>query len=112
MRIAQELRTAGMPVVTLQSSHELADLGLADAAAVVCAADDDAQDLRIALLLTRQLKPTVRVVARLANSVLRDAVALGNGPWPRCARAPAPNLNSCSKIFDLAHDLSFGSLER
>ena len=53
--------------------------GVADATAVICADDDDDLNLEIALL-ARQLNPTVRVVARLANSVLREAMALGNGP--------------------------------
>ena len=30
--------------------------------------------------MARQLSPTVRVVARLANGVLREAMAVGNGP--------------------------------
>ena len=46
---------------------------------MICADDDDALNLEIALL-ARQLNPDVRVVARLANGVLREAVAQGNGP--------------------------------
>ena len=53
--------------------------GVADATAVICADDDDALNLEIALL-ARQLSPTVRVVARLANTVLREAMAQSNGP--------------------------------
>ncbi len=78
-RITEELRNAGTPVAALAESSGLADAGIADAAAIVCAGDDDATNLEIALL-ARQLNPRVRVVARLANSVLREAVALGNGP--------------------------------
>ena len=40
---------------------------------------DDDENLEIALL-ARELSSDVRVVARLANSVLREAMALGNGP--------------------------------
>lgn len=41
--------------------------------------DDDAVNLEIALL-ARELNPTVRVVARLGNNALREAVAMDNGP--------------------------------
>jgi Trk K+ transport system NAD-binding subunit len=47
--------------------------------AVVCAGPNDAVNLEIALL-ARQYSPNVRVVARLANDVLREAVAAVNGP--------------------------------
>ena len=42
--------------------------------AIVCVADDDATNLEIALLASKA-NPKVRVVARLANNVLREAVA-------------------------------------
>ena len=45
----------------------------------MCAGDDDAANLEIALL-ARRANPSVRVVARLANDVLRAAVAADNGP--------------------------------
>jgi Trk K+ transport system NAD-binding subunit len=79
MRIIEELRSAGAEVVVVDSAAGLADAGVAEATAVVCAADDDALSLEIALL-ARELNADVRIVARLANSVLREAVALGNGP--------------------------------
>ena len=47
--------------------------------AVVCAGDDDAVNLEIALL-ARKANPNVRVVSRVANDVLREAVANDNGP--------------------------------
>jgi len=78
-RICEELRGAGTVVVVLDDPHGLHGAGIATARAVVCAADDDAVNLEVALL-ARQLSPSVRVVARLANGVLREAVALGNGP--------------------------------
>jgi Trk K+ transport system NAD-binding subunit len=78
-RIAEELRSAGTEVVTLNEPDELTAAWIADAAAIVCAGHDDATNLEIALL-ARELNADVRVVARLANSVLREAVALGNGP--------------------------------
>jgi Trk K+ transport system NAD-binding subunit len=78
LRIIEELQSAGTDVVVVGSAKELAAAGVEDATAVICADDDDALNLEIALL-ARQLNSTVRVVARLANSVLREAMALSNG---------------------------------
>jgi Trk K+ transport system NAD-binding subunit len=78
-RIAGELRGAGATVVPLQDPRTLATADVRSAMAVVCVGDDDAINLEIALL-ARELSPRVRVVARLANGVLREAVAYGNGP--------------------------------
>ena len=84
--IIEELKSAGASIVKLSSElsgagvkTELAAAGIARAAAVVCAGDDDATNLEIALL-ARKANPNARVVARLANDVLREAVAVGNGP--------------------------------
>jgi voltage-gated potassium channel Kch len=79
MRIVEELNNAGTRVVTLRAPDGLAAAGVAYAQAIVCADDDDALNLEIALL-ARQANPDVRVVARLANSVLREAMAQDNGP--------------------------------
>jgi len=79
MRIIEELNSADTKVVTLQSPDGLAEADVASAQAVICAAADDALNLEIALL-ARQANPDVRVVARLANSVLREAMAQDNGP--------------------------------
>ena len=85
--IIEELKAAGATVVRLPNT-DLADTGVArelaraeiiHAIAVVCAGDDDATNLEIALL-ARKANPSVRVVARLANDVLREAVADDNGP--------------------------------
>ena len=76
--IADELNRAGANIVKL-ASDELAGADLARASAVVCAGDDDAKNLEIALLV-RKANPNVRVVARLANDVLRGAVTDDNGP--------------------------------
>jgi Trk K+ transport system NAD-binding subunit len=78
MSIVEELNSAGTKVVTLQSPDGLEGAGVAGARAVICADDDDALNLEIALL-ARQANPDVRVVARLANSVLREAMAQDNG---------------------------------
>ena len=78
-RITEELNSAGSRVVTVQSADALAAAEIGDAQAVICADDDDELNLEIALL-TRQANPNVRVVARLGNSVLREAMAQDNGP--------------------------------
>jgi Trk K+ transport system NAD-binding subunit len=85
--IIQELKTAGATVVRLANTdlvdtgvaRELARAEIIHAIAVVCAGDDDAMNLEIALL-ARKANPNVRVVARVANDVLREAVADDNGP--------------------------------
>ncbi len=83
--IVEELKSAGVSVVRLVNtdhalvSSELAAAGVARATAVICAGDDDATNLEIALL-ARKANATARVVARVANDVLREAVATDNGP--------------------------------
>ncbi|WP_082946058.1 NAD-binding protein [Mycobacterium sp. E1747] len=85
--IVDELKRAGASVARLLDSElagarvktELARAGVAVASAVVCAGDDDATNLEIALL-ARKANPNIRVVARIANDVLREAVAADEGP--------------------------------
>ncbi len=83
--IVEELKSAGVSVVRLENtdhalvSSELAAAGVAGATAVICAGDDDATNLEIALL-ARKANASTRVVARVANDVLREAVATDNGP--------------------------------
>ena len=77
--IVAELNSAGAGIVKIATAAELADAGVTRALAVICAGDDDATNLEIALL-ARKANPRVRVVARLANDVLRAAVAADNGP--------------------------------
>ncbi len=77
--IVEELNNAGARIVEIATAAGLADAGVAHAVAVVCAGDDDATNLEIALL-ARKSNSRVRVVARLANDVLRGAVAADNGP--------------------------------
>ncbi len=60
-------------------ARELTLAEVSHALAVVCAGDDDAVNLEIALL-ARKANPNVRVVSRVANDVLREAVANDNGP--------------------------------
>jgi Trk K+ transport system NAD-binding subunit len=82
--IVEELKNAGATVVRLDhtqvdSETDLADAGIAHALAVVCAGNDEAGNLEIALL-ARKANPAVRVVARLGNDVLREALREGHGP--------------------------------
>ena len=78
-RIISELSAAELSVVSLQSPAGLAAAEIETARAVICASGDDAVNLEMALL-ARRANPHVRVVARLANSVLRQAMSGGNGP--------------------------------
>ncbi|MEU0494813.1 NAD-binding protein [Mycobacterium sp. NPDC006124] len=79
LRIVEQLRSAGREIAVIERSADLVGAGIGTAGAVICAADDDALNLEIALL-ARQSNANVRVVARLSNGVLREAVAIGNGP--------------------------------
>ena len=77
--IAEELRGAGARIIKINTAADLLGVGVHRARAVVCAGPNDTVNLEIALL-ARQYSPNVRVVARLANDVLREAVAAVNGP--------------------------------
>ncbi|MGO8964765.1 NAD-binding protein [Mycobacterium sp.] len=77
--IIDELRGAGARIIRITSAADLLGAGVHRARAVVCAGPNDAVNLEIALL-ARRFSPNVRVVARLADSVLRDAVAAVSGP--------------------------------
>ncbi|UMB70989.1 NAD-binding protein [Mycobacterium paraterrae] len=84
--IIAELKGAGAPVIEFDDGRHggqievrLEEAGIAHALAVVCAGDNDAVNLEIALL-ARKANPNVRVVARLSNDVLSEAIAGDNGP--------------------------------
>src|ERR1700753_925927 len=77
--ISEELRGAGARIIKINTAADLLGAGVHRARAVVCAGPNDAVNLEIALL-ARQYSPDVRVVARLANDVLREAVAAVSGP--------------------------------
>jgi Trk K+ transport system NAD-binding subunit len=77
--IVEELNRAGARIVKIATAAELPGAGVDRALAVICAGPNDAINLEIALL-ARKTNPNVRVVARLANDVLRGAVAVDNGP--------------------------------
>ncbi|HTZ12544.1 MAG TPA: NAD-binding protein [Mycobacterium sp.] len=77
--MAEELRGAGARIIQINTAADLLGAGVHRARAVVCAGPNDAVNLEIALL-AREYSSTVRVVARLGNDVLREAVAEVNGP--------------------------------
>ena len=77
--VSEELRGAGARIIQINTAADLLGAGVHRARAVVCVGPNDAVNLEIALL-AREYSPTVRVVARLANDVLREAVAVVNGP--------------------------------
>ncbi|WP_322859162.1 NAD-binding protein [Mycobacterium europaeum] len=77
--IVEELNTAGVHIVKVRTAGELETVGVTRARAVICVGDDDATNLEIALL-ARKANPRVRVVARLANDVLRTAMAADKRP--------------------------------
>jgi Trk K+ transport system NAD-binding subunit len=76
VRLARILASWGVPHVPGSSrvAETLSGAGLAGAAAVVCAAEDDLYTLETALL-TRQLREDVRVVAQLGNPAVGRALA-------------------------------------
>ncbi len=78
--IVEELNNAGATSSSVTNSGRACRRGSGRRAAPsICAGDDDALNLEIALL-ARKANPDVRVVARLANDVLREAMAADNGP--------------------------------
>ena len=76
VRLARVLTTWGVPHVPGSSrvAETLTGAGLAGAAAVVCAQEDDLYTLETALL-TRQLREDVRVVAQLGNPAVGRALS-------------------------------------
>jgi len=61
------------------SSATLTAAGVQRARAVVCVLDDELKNLEIALV-TREMRPDVRVVTQLGNQAIGRAMARGNGP--------------------------------
>ena len=78
-RIIDELNDDDLSVVVLQSPTALDAAGIGRAHAVIAASADDSANLEVALL-ARQASATVRVVARLSNAVLHQAMNDGIGP--------------------------------
>ena len=77
IRIINELGDAD--IRTLQSPTGLADAESHSALAIICASDEDSLNLEMALL-ARRANADVRVVARIGNPVLRQALNGDDGP--------------------------------
>ncbi len=75
-RLARTLTGWGVPHIagSPRSAETLADAGLAGAAAVICAQEDDLPTLETALL-TRELRADVRVVVQLSNPAVGRALS-------------------------------------
>jgi voltage-gated potassium channel Kch len=109
--IVDQLNSAGAHIVRISAAAELADAGISQALAVICAGDQDATNLEIALL-ARKANSKVRVVAKLSNDVLRSAVAADNGPGAvlDVADLTAPSVvEACLSLT--AHPLEVAGIE-
>jgi Trk K+ transport system NAD-binding subunit len=111
MRIIQELADDEVAVVRLKSPAALDAAGVATAHAVIAASADDAFNLEVALL-ARQTNPTVRVVARLSNSVLHQAMTnnIGPGAVLDVADLAAPSVVE-AMLGRTAHTITAGGVE-
>ncbi len=91
--VIEELRGAGARIIRISSAADLPGAGVHRARAVVCAGSNDAVNLEIALL-ARRYSPNVRVVARIGDNVLGDAVAAVSGPGAilNVAKLAAPSV--------------------
>lgn len=111
MRIIDELNDAEVSVVRLASAAGLQAAGVGHAAAVIAASSDDSLNLEVALL-ARRANPQVRVVARLANTVLRQAMNEGE---EQCAALDVAELAAPSVVEALlerpAHPIAVGDVE-
>ena len=76
LRLARNLIGWGIPHIagSSRSAETLAEAGLAGAAAVICAQEDDLRTLETALL-TRELRADVRVVVQLSNPAVGRALS-------------------------------------
>lgn len=110
-RIIDVLNDAELTVVTLRTPADLAAAGVATARAVICVSPDDSLNLEVALL-ARRANPNVRVVARLGNSVLRQAMNDGNeaGAVLDVADLAAPSVVE-ALLGRTAHTIRVGSLD-
>jgi Trk K+ transport system NAD-binding subunit len=115
--ILTELESVGATVIRLADDDvadteiDLAEAGIDQAAAIVCAGEDVATNLEIALL-AREANPDVRVVARLASEVLRQALGADNGPGAilDVADLAAPSVvEAC--LADAAHPFAVAGVD-
>lgn len=110
IRIIDELNDAEASVVTVTSAAGLHAAGVGHAVAVIAASPDDSLNLEITLL-ARQANPQVRVVTRLANTVLRQAM---NDGQQDCVVLDVADLAAPSVVEALlerpAHTISVGDV--
>ena len=110
MRIISELNDAELSVVPLMNPNGLQAAGVSSAHAVIAASGDDAVNLEVALL-ARHANSTVRVVARLANPVLRQAMAPGReGAMLDVADLAAPSVVE-ALLGRTAHAIRVGDVD-
>lgn len=110
IRIIEELNDAELSVVALKTPTGLEAAGVSSAHAVIAASGDDAVNLEVALL-ARRASPTVRVVARLANPVLRQAMSPGcEGAMLDVADLAAPSVVE-ALLGRTAHAIRVGDVE-
>ena len=110
-RIIDELADEGLSLVRLQSPTDLAAAGISAAHAVIAASPLDSVNLEVALL-ARQANPDVRVVARLSNSVLHQAMAdtIGPGAVLDVADLSAPSVVE-ALLGRTAHSITAGGVD-
>jgi Trk K+ transport system NAD-binding subunit len=110
-RIIDELSHNQLSVTVLQSPTALQAAGVDTAHAVIAASPADSINLEVALL-ARQANPTVRVVARLSNSVLHQAMndSIGPGAVLDVADLAAPSVVE-ALLGRTAHSITAGGVE-
>lgn len=110
-RIIDELSDDQLSVTVLQSPTALQAAGVDTAHAVIAASPADSINLEVALL-ARQANPTVRVVARLSNSVLHQAMndSIGPGAVLDVADLAAPSVVE-ALLGRTAHSITAGGVE-
>ena len=110
-RIIDELSDDQLSVTVLQSPAALQAAGVETAHAVIAASPADSINLEVALL-ARQANPSVRVVARLSNSVLHQAMddSIGPGAVLDVADLAAPSVVE-ALLGRTAHTITAGGVE-
>lgn len=111
MRIIDELNDDELSVVLLKSPTALDAAGIRTAHAVIAASPHDSVNLEVALL-ARQANPEVRVVARLSNRVLYEAMkdSIGPGAVLDVADLAAPSVVE-ALLGRTAHTITVGGVE-
>ena len=111
MRIIEELTDDDLAVVRLSSPSALDAAGVATAHAVIAAGSEDSVNLEVALL-ARQANPGVRVVARLSNNVLYEAMSgsIGPGAVLDVADLAAPSVVE-AMLGRAAHSITAGGVD-